>query len=241
MKISIVIPLFNEEKRFRVFFPKLYNFAQRAFKPGQFEFICVNDGSKDKTKTIVNKFKKTYPEIQLFNLKHNKGKGCALRYGVKQAQAELIFFTDIDLSADIAMILNLVEHIEKDAEIAIASRRLPKSNIALHQNFMRESLGKAYTQISKKLLGLPYVDITCGLKGGKNKAMKKIFSRMQIDRWSFDSELLFIARKHGMKVTEQPVTWINNNQSKVNLLLDSYRSLKEILQIRLNDVRGKYD
>jgi hypothetical protein len=102
-------------------------------------------------------------------------------------------------------------------------------------------MGKVYTKLTKKFLGLPFADMTCGLKGGNKKAMKTVFSKMRVNRWSFDPEMLFIAKKHGMRVKEYPVSWKNNAQSKVNVVLDAYRSFTEILQIRLNDVLGYYD
>lgn len=240
MKISIVIPLFNEEKRFNTYFPELYNYIKSLFKKNDFEFICVNDGSRDKTKQIVNAFQKNHPGIRLFNVAKNKGKGNALKIGVSKALGDHIFFTDIDLSADIKMLPKLISSLSK-ADIVIASRRLKKSNLVIRQNVLRETMGRYYTMLTNKILGLSYADMTCGLKGGHNKKMKTLFSKMKVQRWSFDPEMLYLAKKHNLKVKEQAISWINNDQSKVNLLVDAWRSFKELLQIRINDLRGLYD
>jgi len=241
MNLSIVVPLYNEENRFSEFFPQLHGFIAQMSDIKKFEILCVNDGSKDRTKKIVEKHRKNYSGLRLINVYKNKGKGHALRTGVREAQGDIIIFTDIDLSADISTIPKLISYIEKGADFVISSRLLKRSRVAKRQNIVRESMGKVYTQFTKRFLGLPYVDMTCGLKGGKRASMKKVFSKMRINRWSFDPEMLFIAKKYSMKVKEHPVVWKNNDQSKVNVIVDAVRSFKELLDIRLNDVLGRYD
>src|SRR3989344_4692500 len=101
MILSVVIPLYNEEHRFQRYFPELYKHISSLYSQSEFEFVCINDGSQDKTKTIIEKYRKEYSGIRHFNVYKNKGKGYALRLGVRQARGDMIFFTDIDLSADI--------------------------------------------------------------------------------------------------------------------------------------------
>lgn len=240
MNFSIIIPLYNEEIRFQQFFPMLLIHLETILKKGSYEIICVNDGSKDRTKRIVERYKKELPYLRLINVQKNKGKGNALRTGVKAATGSMIFFTDIDLSADINTLSKFVTALSKNADIVIASRLLKKSNVEKRQGIIRQSMGKVYTRMTKVFLGLPYVDMTCGLKGGNSKPMKAIFSKMRVNRWSFDPEMLFLAKKHGFRVKEFPVKWVNNEQSKVNVLVDALRSFSEVLMIRINDILGYY-
>lgn len=238
MKLSIVVPLYNEEHRFKEFFPTLYDYVKDTFN--DFEFVCVNDGSRDKTKHVVRKFKKKNKNLRLINVLQNKGKGHALKVGVLKSKGDFIFFTDVDLSADIEALPELIKYLEKKADIVITSRRLKSSNLVKRQHSIRETMGKFYTRITNGLLGLSYVDMTCGLKGGHKKHMHTLFSKMHIKRWSFDPEMLFIAKKHNMRVAEHPISWVNNDQSKVNILVDAIRSFRELLEIRLHDLRGHY-
>lgn len=152
----------------------------------------------------------------------------------------MIFFTDIDLSADITTLSKFIPALSRNADIVMASRLLKKSNVEKRQGLIRQTMGKVYTRMTKLLLGLPYVDMTCGLKGGNSKFMKLIFSKMRVNRWSFDPEMLFLAKKHGLRVKEFPVKWSNNDQSKVNVALDALRSFSEVLMIRINDILGYY-
>ncbi|MFC1626932.1 glycosyltransferase [Patescibacteria group bacterium] len=235
-KISVVIPLYNEELRFEKGFKVCKGFANRF--PG-WEFIFVNDGSTDKTKQLVKKAIKDKSAMRLISYEKNQGKGYALKQGVKEAVKPLILICDIDFSTPLSELTNLYPFIKK-AEVVIGSRKVQGANILKHQPKMREWLGKQFTNLSKLVLRLKVSDVTCGFKLFKKQAGKKLFGLSRIKRWGYDAEILFLAKKHKMKMVDVPVTWQNDERTKVSMVRDIIQSLIDLWLIRWNDLLGNY-
>ncbi len=233
-KVTIIIPLYNEEKRLPKFLPLLLSDTKKYLLPKYpYEIIFVNDGSSDKTASKISNVKHQIPNIiKLIGYKKNQGKGYAIKKGVEKAQGEYIFFTDIDLSVDLAHLKNALKILEQGADAVIASRRLPESQILIHQNKIRETLGQIYRNLTRSILSLDVTDITCGFKGFKKRVARKIFSLLVCRRWSFDAELIYLLKKFNYKLREIPVKWKNNSDTKVRLTSDIVFSFIEVLKIR---------
>jgi dolichyl-phosphate beta-glucosyltransferase len=238
--LSVVVPLYNEESIVESKLQKILIYLSR--KKFTWEIVFVNDGSSDRTLTIISKLaRQKKNNILVVSLPVNKGKGAAVREGVKKASGDFIFFTDIDLSTPIAKLGKFLKSYETGNKVVIGSRRMKESKILDHQPIARELLGRCFTLFTRILLGVPVSDFTCGFKGFDKSVAKKVFAKGIINRWSFDSEILFLANKYGYKITEIPVSWRNRRASRVNLAKDVYRSFKENIQIYFRNQRGLYD
>lgn len=235
LNLSIIVPVYNESKRINKLLEILNYFNKQNYK---FEVIVVNDGSKDETlnqiKNINNK------NLKIVSYKANKGKGYAIKTGVSVAKGNYILFTDVDLSTPLDQIEKFIPFFNKK-DIIIGTRKNNKALLLKRQPIIREYLGKAFTFLSQKTLSVAVSDFTCGFKCFSKKAAQDIFPKMQINRWGFDSEILYIAKIKDYDIHEVPVTWKNDSQTKVKFPQDIINSLKELIQIRLNGLQNKYN
>ncbi len=233
--LSVIIPVYNEKERINNL---IYVYEYLKKQKYSIELIVVDDGSTDNTKRILQKLSKTIP-FTLISYEHNKGKGYAIRKGMLYASGSHKLFMDIDLSVPLETIEKFLKEIPKN-KIIIASRRIKGANIIERQPIMREVMGRIFTKLSQITLQTNISDFTCGLKCFEQEVAGKIFSRAKIDRWGFDSEIIFIATKFGFQIKEVPVEWSNDSHSKVKFPKDAICSLKELFEIRLNDLLDKY-
>ena len=223
-KLSIIIPVFNEAERIKSGLKIIQDWHKRY--PG-WEFILVNDGSGDDTEKIIKKF----PFVKLISYYKNQGKGYALKQGVLKATQPLVLLSDIDFSTPLTELPKLAAAI-KEADLVIGSRKSLGAEIIKHQPWWREFLGRQFTNLSKMWLGLKVSDVTCGFKLIKTPVAKKLFKQQKIKRWSYDAEILFLAKKLGFKVAEVPVVWQNDEKTKVKIFPDIFRSLVDLWLIR---------
>ncbi|MFT7616251.1 MAG: dolichyl-phosphate beta-glucosyltransferase [Candidatus Woesearchaeota archaeon] len=235
MNLSIVIPAYNEAKRIRRTLIQMLAFLNTHNIT--YEIIIVDDGSTDTTLQVVRKFK---GNIKIVQNKTNLGKGFAVKTGIEHAKYDLILFSDADLATPIGEVLGMIKQIDKGHDVVIASRNLPESTIVVKQSLFRQILGKTFPLLVKLLLVPGITDTQCGFKLFTAKAAKRIVKLQTISRFSFDVELLFIARKLGFKVAEVPVTWTDQKGSTVNPLRDGLRMLVDLVKIRVNQIKGKY-
>ncbi|MBI2031521.1 MAG: glycosyltransferase [Candidatus Levybacteria bacterium] len=233
--LSIIVPIYNESNRL----DNLSTIASYLKKlKVKTELIVVNDGSNDSTKNILDDLRKKL-KFKIISYKENKGKGYAVKIGMLKAQGKLRLFTDIDLSVPIEECSKLMKFAEFN-QVVIGSRRVAKSKIILHQPIIRELMGRFFTFLSQKTLSLEISDFTCGFKMFREKAAGKIFQKSRINRWGFDSEILFIANKLEHKIYEAPISWSHNINTKVKFPEDIIRSLIDLILIRFNSLRGIY-
>ncbi len=207
-----------------------------------YTFIFVDDGSSDRTKYIISSgihLTKTR-QIQLLSYRPRARKGHAISRGVDYAQSDYVCFLDGDLAYSLDHLDRLVEKLDY-AEVAIGCRGLASHNKDL--KWSRKIAGKVYNFLSCKVLNLQYRDMQAGLKGFQKHAAKTLFSKQALTGFSFDAELLYLAKKSGYTIVEIPAKVSDQHQakhSKVNLVQDSIRMLIDLLRIRFNDVIGRY-
>ena len=234
--LSIVIPAYNEEEILRTNLSKIVKYLNGHKL--DWEMIVVDDGSKDKTPEIVKSFGDK--RVILLGLGRNMGKGKALKEGVLRTNGKFIIFMDADLSVPLRFIKPMLDLLE-GSPVVIGSRRTEKSRILKHQPFVREAMGRVYTFIARLVSGVKLKDFTCGFKGFNRRAGKVIFGKSVINRWSYDTEIIFLAHKFGFKIDQLPVEWLNRENSRVRLGKDTITSFVDLLRIRINNFRGVYD
>jgi len=205
------------------------------------EVIVVNDGSRDNTAEIVLHSMAKDPIVKLLENPGNRGKGFSVRNGVLNALGRIILFTDADLSAPIEEAPRLLGALDAGADIAIGSRWLRAETQTERQPLHRQLFGRVFNLMLRVSLGLQFADTQCGFKAFKRAAAQAIFPLQRIERWGFDPEILFLARKLGFKVEEVPVLWGHSGGARINPLTDGARMFQEMLRVRWYSLTGAYD
>lgn len=237
MTISVIIPVYNEAERLEKNAATVYSYLKGI--RADFELILVNDGSTDGSAAVMGPFERGRPEVKIINLAVNRGKGQAVKEGVSAAKKAVILFLDADLATPITELAKLLPHL-RDAEIVIGSRAAAGAVIKKKQRWYRVVLGRLGNWLIRWLL-LPGIrDTQCGFKLLEAKLARRVFRLLTVERWGFDFELLFLARKLGARIREVPVTWSDQNRSKITA--GAYgRTLLELLKIKRNEAQGVYD
>lgn len=234
-----MIPAYNESARLGATLAKVL-----AYVHGQgwdAEVIVVNDGSRDDTADIVMAYSSNDPAVRLVENPGNRGKGYSVRNGMLNARGRVVLFSDADLSSPIEEAPKLFAALDAGADIAIGSRWLRAESQTQRQPLHRQLFGRIYNLILRLTLGLQFADTQCGFKAFKQPAVQAIFPRQKIERWGFDPEILFLARKLRFKVAEVSVAWAHRDGTSINPLVDGFRMVMEMMRIRWYDLSGKYD
>jgi dolichyl-phosphate beta-glucosyltransferase len=236
---SIVIPAYNESTRLGATLEKVLAYVRS--QQWNAEVIVVNDGSHDNTADIVRSFAEKDAALRLVENPGNRGKGYSVRNGMLNARGRIVLFSDADLSSPIEEAPKLFAALDAGADIAIGSRWLRAETQTQRQPLHRQLFGRLFNLALRLTLGLQFADTQCGFKAFKQPAVQAIFPLQKIERWGFDPEILFLARKLKFKVQEVPVAWAHREGTSINPLLDGSRMVMEMLHIRWNDLAGKYD
>lgn len=235
---SIVLPAYNESERIGASLEKIFAHAvQRGWNA---EVIVVNDGSSDDTAAIVLAQAARCPGVKLIENPGNRGKGYSVRNGMLHAHGDVLLFSDADLSSPIAEADKLFAAIADGADIAIGSRWLNTELQTRRQPLYRQFFGRIFNLALRLILGLHFKDTQCGFKAFNRRAAQTLFPLQRIERWGFDPELLYLAKRLGFKVREVPVEWAHREGTRINPFLDGLHMLIEVFRVRWNALTGKY-
>jgi glycosyltransferase involved in cell wall biosynthesis len=238
-QLSIVIPAYNESGRLDDALERVTScVAQQGWDA---EVLVVDDGSKDSTAAIVQRWMVNHPRLHLIQNPGNRGKGYSVRNGLLQAAGEIVMFTDADLSAPMEEAERLIAAINDGADVAIGSRWLDRTRQTIHQPLYRQFFGRCFNWITRTVMGLPFKDTQCGFKAFRRSVAQVIFRLQTIERWGFDPEILFIARKLKYVIREVPVTWGHDERTRISYLKDGMKMLEDMTRIRANSLAGRYD
>jgi len=240
MYLSVVIPAYNEEQRIGESLTKTDDYLKK--QGYDFELIVVDDGSNDKTVDLLKTYSRKITNLVILENEINQGKGYSVRNGILASKGDIVLFTDADFSTPIEEVDKLLHWLENGYQIAIGSRAMPESQIKIYQAWYRQLMGKSFNKIIQLVLNLDYYDTQCGFKCFRRDAALEVFKALKSCRFSFDVEVLYIAKHLGLKVKEVPICWFNSTGSKVRLIRDSLKMFSDVLQIKLSCGKpGKQD
>lgn len=236
--LSIVIPAYNEEQRLPQTLKRVRQYLRA--RGADAEVIIVDDGSRDATAAVVEAARAEFSALRLLSNGRNRGKGYSVRHGLLEARGRVVLFTDADLSAPIEEADKLLAAIDLGCDVAIGSRAVDRRLIEVHQSLLRELAGKIFNGLVRGVTGLRFADTQCGFKAFVRARARVVFERQRIDRFGFDPEILFLAKRYGLRAAEIPVRWAHDPDSKLHVFRDGVRMLAEVLLIRWHWVLGRY-
>ncbi|MGC9317780.1 MAG: dolichyl-phosphate beta-glucosyltransferase [Armatimonadota bacterium] len=230
-ELSVVIPAYNEQDRLGPTLSRVVEWL--SAHPWETEIVVVDDGSSDRTAEVARGAlaDAPMPTSVLVN-EQNRGKGYSVRRGMMHSTGRLALFSDADLSTPIEHAADLREAIAGGADVAVASRALPDSELAVRQPLPREYAGRMFSVVQRAILKTGIRDTQCGFKMFTRQAVQAVFPHQTLQRWAFDAELIFIAQQLGLTVVEVPVRWLNSPATKVNALRDGLQMVADLLYIR---------
>jgi glycosyltransferase involved in cell wall biosynthesis len=235
--LSVIIPAFNEQSRLPQTLEQVFSFLSR--QDYSFEVLVVENGSTDNTLRIAQEYAQKQPNLVVLQ-EQQRGKGGAVRRGMLAARGAYRFMCDADLSMPIEEIIRFLPPRLTDFDLAIASREAPGA-IRYHEPYYRHLGGRLINAVIR-LLALPGLhDTQCGFKCFRDEIAEDLFSHQTLAGWSFDVEILYIARMRNYRLVEVPIPWYYNAESKLNLIQDALRMGGDILRVRRNALQGKYD
>jgi len=233
-----VIPAYNESVRLQPTLHALLRHIQE--QSWDAEILVVNDGSTDDTAQIVREYGKLHPQVLLVENPGNRGKGFSVRNGMLHAHGDICLFSDADLSSPITEAQKLFDAITQGADIAIGSRWLRAELQTERQPLYRQAFGRIYNLMLRIVLGLRFADTQCGFKAFRRDAAQRIFPLQRIERWGFDPEILFLAKRAGLRVEEVPVLWAHSEGTRLHPFRDGLRMFLEAVRIRWYAMTGEY-
>lgn len=245
--ISIVIPVFNEERRLPHTLERIIAYCEA--QPYDYEVLVVDDGSEDRTVAVAEAIAANHPRVGVIRNEH-RGKGYTVRTGMLAAQGQYVLFTDADLSTPIEETGQLLTWFEKGYDIVIGSREGSGAR-RYDEPLYRHLMGRVFNYVVRLLAVRGIQDTQCGFKAFRQQAAQQVFRRLQLYGegagivkgsmvTAFDVEVVFLAQKLGYRIKEMPVAWHYSNESKVDPLRDSIRNFRDVLRVRWNDLRGRY-
>ncbi|HEY2980706.1 MAG TPA: dolichyl-phosphate beta-glucosyltransferase [Anaerolineales bacterium] len=235
--LSIVIPAHNEERRLPRTLEQVFDFlAGQAFT---FEVVVVENGSADRTVEIAHEFARRHAQLRVFQ-EPARGKGRAVKRGMLEARGQYRFICDADLSMPIREVIKFLPPAITDFDIAIGSREAPGA-VRHNEPAYRHWGGRAINAAIRLLILPGLQDTQCGFKCFTAEAAQTLFNLQTLPGWSFDIELLYLARRRKYRIREIPINWYFDPETKLSAVRDALRMIKDIFTIRINAMRGIYE
>jgi len=228
--LTIVVPVYNEEKDIPKNMPVLYKFLTENFRSYDWKLIIADNGpSKDKTEEVSKKLAEKYKNLEYVRIPR-PGRGNALKEIWLEDKSELLTYMDVDLSSDLVYLPQLVKALEEGSDLAIGSR-LKKGARVYGRTLLRETMSRGYNMLIKTFFWTRFHDAQCGFKGIRQEAAQKLLPYVYDKAWFFDSELLILAEKSGFKVKEIPIVWRDDPASTVKVARTAWGDIKGLYRL----------
>ncbi|RME42720.1 MAG: glycosyltransferase family 2 protein, partial [Caldilineae bacterium] len=246
--LSVVIPAYNEAVRLPRTLTTVLDYLEQ--QPYRVEVLVVDDGSTDNTVALAEEIARQHPNVRIIRNDH-RGKGYTVRTGMLAGQGKYLLFSDADLAVPIEEVEKLLPHLEAGYDVVIGSREGQGAR-RIGEPGYRHLMGRIFNLLIRLITLGGFQDTQCGFKAFRREAAHTLFRHAQLYGedaqplteaavTGFDVEILFLAVKYGYRVKEIPVKWIYGTETKVNPLKDSWRNLKDVVNVRINDMRGRYN
>jgi dolichyl-phosphate beta-glucosyltransferase len=236
--ISLIVALYNEEKRFAERYPMVRAFLDSLGEP--WELLLVDDGSSDGTLSLIRALAAKEPRIRVFKLHRNLGQGAAVKTGVLASRGDIVMYTDADMMVPLSYFQALIERVRAHCDIAIASRWMKGAVITVPQPPLRRILGRIYYRLIHLFLLERIADCNCGLKAYRGEVARTLFGFVRSWRWGFNIEHLWVAHRLKFSLEEVPIVWGHNPDSKVHIVRDCFFTLWELGLLELRRLMGGY-
>jgi len=235
--LSIIFPLFNESKRLKYCFDDIKRFNNSS-KIKDIQYIFVDDGSKDDSCIIIDRFIKNQKReknkitYKVVKIKSNSGKGAALKKGVNIATNDWVLTVDTDISVSLLEINKWIKkrYLKNDNEIFFGSRNLKESKVKFE--YHRKLIGLIFIFICRLFIKINLSDTQCGFKLYKKNVAKRIFFKLRDKRFAHDIEIVLLSNKFKINIIELPVRWVHKDDSKINLVKDSVTMIFSLIKMR---------
>jgi len=232
---SVVIPAYNEAQRLPAYLREFVAYFDGRGEP--YEVIVVDDGSADETAARVLEARAIHPAVTLQGLAENRGKGFAVRAGMRAARGSVRLMADADGATPIAEVKRLETAIEAGADVAVGSRALPDPSVRREVQIHRKVSGEIFNFFARRMGVGDVTDTQCGFKLFRGAVAETLFRELETEGFGFDVELLMLARRRGCRVVEVAINWADQPGSKVDVLRDGPRMLAQIIRARLRLAR----
>lgn len=236
--VSVVIPAYNEERRLGSTLNGWLDYLTN--QSYTYELLVVDDGSTDNTSSLVLDLAQRFPTVRLYRLEPNGGKGAAVKEGVMRSEGDYVFYVDADLNVPPAFLAQGLAFLQSGYDVVVGTRSL-RDYVRTERNAGRVVAGALY-QLVRRVVTLPTVrDTQCGFKGFTRDCARRIFPKMTVSSFAFDVEVLFLARKFHARIKQMPVTVEYRAGSTVKWRRQLLPALLDIVRVRANGLRGRYD
>jgi glycosyltransferase involved in cell wall biosynthesis len=229
MTLEVVVPVYNEERGLAPSIRTLHRFLSQNLAPG-WRIAIADNGSTDSTPKVAQQLSDELEQVGYIHMPE-KGRGRALRRVWLESPADVVAYTDVDLSTELEALPRLLAALEDGAQIAIGSRLHPTSRV--RRSLKREALSRGYNLLIRALFRAPFSDAQCGLKALRREAARELVPQVQDQDWFFDTELLLLAARRGYPIREVPVTWKEDPDSRVKVWRTVAQDLRGLLRLRL--------
>ena len=234
--LSVVIPAFNEERRIAGTLHELVEYLDRSQR--RWEIVVVDDGSSDRTAAVVSEWADERRDIRLESIPH-RGKGAAVRHGMLAARGRHRLLCDADLAMPVQWIGAFLERMEEGYDIVIGSRQIAGAR-RFNEPAVRHIQGRLFNRAVRLIAVRGFDDTQCGFKCFSGEVAERLFAAQRTDGMGFDVEILYLARRHRMRVSEMAIDWHHQRDSKLRPGRDAFLMFRDVLAVRWNALRGRY-
>ena len=231
--VDIVIPVYNEERDLPRSIEILTKFLRENLAGYPWRVIIADNASTDSTLSVAEMLSNRYTGVTAVHIPQ-KGRGRALRHVWMESTADIVSYMDVDLSTDLTHFPQLVKSVEEGSHVAIGSRLLKGSRV--ERSFKREFISRSYSALIRAMFFTPFKDAQCGFKALSRGAVRALVPVVKDNGWFFDSELLIIAARRGLRIKEIPVRWQDDPDSRVRIVATAWGDIKGLLRLRFGGV-----
>ncbi len=238
--LSIIIPVYNEERRLHVTLNEIENF-RKAYSHMDYEIVFVDDGSTDNTKKLLEEYAEKFKDIRVLGYQKNQGKGYAVRKGMLESMGMYRLMIDADMSTSLIEVEQCLPGMKECVPILVGTRKTKGAVLVKKQPWYRQGMGDLYGLLARTITGVRIKDFGCGFKAFSKEAAENIFSKTIVNRWVFDTEVLYVAKRMGIPFREIGVHWKNDEDTRVNIAKDAFQSVYDLVRMSIYHKRKKYE